>query len=746
MKILLTSGIFLIINFWLVAQTTYYISNDGNDSNDGTSPSSPWRTISHINSLTFVPGDSILFKAGGIWRENLIIKDSGSKNNYIVFSRYGSGKNPQIVGSEKATCSAQSTLNIWRSNESFADPRSTNNGRYPSEIFFVDKNDSVSWGTFKSYSSDFANLTNNLDWTWSNNTIYIYLTSDPSSSYSSIEVPQRQDCISIPDHTMANYICFDGIDILFSQSKGFNAGYPALRGAIGFTYRNSRIGYIGEKNGSAAYGITGFQSNFIVENCTFSDCGRRAISFATYLDRPEGSERIMKNIIIRNNIFKRGWHSTALDLETGGNNDSATDIYFYNNIIDDSDLGPECASKRSNQIFIQEYDGYINNLYIFNNLFIQASGRNILIEDGDTVHIWNNTIVGHNPNTFVSSVYSNVSFNYTLYVDYRNNILYSNWPNNGRDNWGVLMQHDPSVYITCDNNIYYQEYQDPNHNGVIGGKYGYYTIDQWDTYRSRNPNLDPHSPRPANPQFLILYKDLHISPTSPAKGAGTPVSHVFTDPEGNTVLIGSFDIDGIPRSSTNPSIGAYEYIDPDLSQATIIYFTIAGQESSSIDNDNHTINITMPYGTDLTNLVPAITISYGASISPLSGTTQDFSTPVQYTVTSGDGSNRNIYIVSVTTGSPPKPPPSSQDSLKISLSPNPADDNVQVTIIGDLPAETYFVRIFTMPGNVVYQSELYNGNKQLTIPEIKYLRPGSYIIEVVFDYYQSATNKLIISR
>ena len=34
---------------------------------------------------------------------------------------------------------------------------------------------------------------------------------------------------------------------------------------------------------------------------------------------------------------------------------------------------------------------------------------NILIENGDTVYVWNNTVVGHNPNTFVASTYSNIS-------------------------------------------------------------------------------------------------------------------------------------------------------------------------------------------------------------------------------------------------------------------------------------------------------------------------------------------------
>ena len=52
---------------------SYYVSNLGSDLNSGTSPSSPWQTIAHVNAQSFNPGDSIFFEAGGLWREQLNI-------------------------------------------------------------------------------------------------------------------------------------------------------------------------------------------------------------------------------------------------------------------------------------------------------------------------------------------------------------------------------------------------------------------------------------------------------------------------------------------------------------------------------------------------------------------------------------------------------------------------------------------------------------------------------------------------
>jgi hypothetical protein len=54
----------------------------------------------------------------------------------------------------------------------------------------------------------------------------------------------------------------------------------------------------------------------------------------------------------------------------------------------------------------------------------------------------------------------------------------------------------------------------------------------------------------------------------------------------------------------------------------------------------------MPFGTSKTNLVPTVTVSAAASVSPTSGTAQDFTSPKTYTVTAEDGSTQD-YVVTV---------------------------------------------------------------------------------------------------
>ncbi len=80
---------------------TYYVDNcvvTGSDSNNGTSTSTPWLTIAHVNTRTFSPGDSILFQRGCIWHEKLLPPSSGSSAGQITFADYGSGNKPILDG------------------------------------------------------------------------------------------------------------------------------------------------------------------------------------------------------------------------------------------------------------------------------------------------------------------------------------------------------------------------------------------------------------------------------------------------------------------------------------------------------------------------------------------------------------------------------------------------------------------------------------------------------------------------
>jgi hypothetical protein len=140
-------------------------------------------------------------------------------------------------------------------------------------------------------------------------------------------------------------------------------------------------------------------------------------------------------------------------------------------------------------------------------------------------------------------------------------------------------------------------------------------------------------------------------------GEGTqPGSYALAHPEGYPSLRGmmtwSINWDAAPACN-----GAYTYASVYESvfgnatwlndQNDILTFTIPNQSNSTINNTTKTVIVTMPVGTDITLLTPSITVSQGASVTPNSGVTQNFTTPVTYSVTAENGTVQ-VWTVTVT--------------------------------------------------------------------------------------------------
>jgi len=87
---------------------TYYVSSEGNDQNSGLTFDQAWRTIDRVNAHVFSAGDSLLFRAGDEYSGKIILDsdDSGTLENRVVISSYGSGK-ATINGEDGAGCYAE---------------------------------------------------------------------------------------------------------------------------------------------------------------------------------------------------------------------------------------------------------------------------------------------------------------------------------------------------------------------------------------------------------------------------------------------------------------------------------------------------------------------------------------------------------------------------------------------------------------------------------------------------------------
>ncbi len=166
--------------------------------------------------------------------------------------------------------------------------------------------------------------------------------------------------------------------------------------------------------------------------------------------------------------------------------------------------------------------------------------------------------------------------------------------------------------------------------------------------------------------------------TPAATGVVTEASHTvaITVPFGTpvTALVPSITVtgpvvspaSGVAQNFINPVVYTVKAADSST-QAYTVTVTVAPSNSKAITAFNftslaatgvvtettHKVTITVPFGTPVTALVPTIAIA-GSSISPPSGTSQDFTNPVTYTVTAADSSTQAYDVTVIVAPSPNK--------------------------------------------------------------------------------------------
>lgn len=126
-KLLLFIPIFFL--FLLTANATdYYIAANGNDANNGTSQSNPWKTLGKLNAYfsKLQPGDKILFRRGDSFYGYISVNKSGTAGSPITLGAYGSGNKPIISGFTNVSSWTNLGGNIWESSSAVSNLSYTN--------------------------------------------------------------------------------------------------------------------------------------------------------------------------------------------------------------------------------------------------------------------------------------------------------------------------------------------------------------------------------------------------------------------------------------------------------------------------------------------------------------------------------------------------------------------------------------------------------------------------------------------
>lgn len=79
----------------------YYVSNTGNDDNNGLSETKPFKTLSKLLNINLKANNTVKIKRGSVFNEKLeLINLNGLPEKHIKFTSYGEGTNPIILQQE----------------------------------------------------------------------------------------------------------------------------------------------------------------------------------------------------------------------------------------------------------------------------------------------------------------------------------------------------------------------------------------------------------------------------------------------------------------------------------------------------------------------------------------------------------------------------------------------------------------------------------------------------------------------
>ena len=291
----------------------YYVSYKGDDSNDGKSPTTPWKTY---KNMILVPENSaILFERGGVYRGELKVKD----NTFV--GAFGEGPNPCLYGSLRNYADeslwTKHSGNIWKI------PMGKDVGHI---TFDHGKQNGIKMFSISSLTKDYYFVSGG-------GYLYLYYSKgNPAASFESIEITELSvaACINRGDSDGMQNVVIENLCIKYG-----NFGIATGGGADNVTMRYLEIGYIGGcSSGDCRWGngieIWGDSKNITIEKCWVYQCYDAGITNQCSTNPNDTS--YFENIKFDSNLLELCQYPIEFfNSETAGS--YCKDMYYTNNII-----------------------------------------------------------------------------------------------------------------------------------------------------------------------------------------------------------------------------------------------------------------------------------------------------------------------------------------------------------------------------------------------------------------------------
>ena len=288
---------------------TYYISNNGDDDNDGLTPKTAWATTK--NAIYVTENSNLLFERGGVYRGGFLLRDN------VYYGAYGKGAKPQILGSPQNYADESLWKNMGDDIWKFTTEKKTDDVGLI--VFDHGKFCGVRAETKYEIEKDYA-------YYFENGEVLLHLSKgNPASVHKDIELTLLSEGTVLRGAGLQNTV-IENLCIKYGNFAITTGG-----NSDGVTIRGCEIGYIGGcHGGDTRWGngveIWGNSKNILIENCWVYQC------YDAGLTHQCSTASYFENITYEKNLIE--FCQYPIEFFNGyGEGAYCENIYYTNNII-----------------------------------------------------------------------------------------------------------------------------------------------------------------------------------------------------------------------------------------------------------------------------------------------------------------------------------------------------------------------------------------------------------------------------
>ncbi|MBO4427821.1 MAG: hypothetical protein J5771_05015 [Bacteroidales bacterium] len=361
------------------AGKVYFVSADGNDSNDGLSEAKAVKTLAKVNSLSLRPGDAVLFRRGDTWRrsaDDLTGKALIKAKTGVTYSAYGTGEKPKIYGSpwslaSEGTWTLTSTRNVYEYSATFG-------VGVVGTILFDNKDFAVVYDdNYKTVSQ----LTGDLDCLQKEGKVYLCSTKgNPGTRWTTAEWFVGSDGIRCDESATIDNLCIryvgaHGIGIGFTSSLIVtNCEIGLLGGCFNHAGQSDQVRF---GNGVQVFGGC---DKYVIENCWVYQCFDAGITHQYGDSGSYDRDCVMQNIVYRGNLLEENMYNIEyFNSYIEGRDRIMRNVKFDRNIIRKAGYGWGIQRGNAYERLERHIQSWMcsnpaENYVISNNIFDRCTG------------------------------------------------------------------------------------------------------------------------------------------------------------------------------------------------------------------------------------------------------------------------------------------------------------------------------------------------------------------------------------